>query len=102
MKKYNRILSLVILISCVFGAACNEAKPKTEVIQMRKPSTDSAMKFTVAMVDNKKDPSCGMPVTAGIADTVHYEGKILGFCSVECKEQFLKNPKELVKNAELK
>ncbi|MEJ0083172.1 MAG: hypothetical protein WDM78_19995 [Puia sp.] len=38
--------------------------------------TDSSKPvFTAAMVDNKKDPNCGMPVTAGIADTVHYKGE---------------------------
>ena len=64
---------------------------------------DSAeKKFTVAMVDNKKDPNCGMPVTAGIEDTVHYNGKVYGFCSAECKQAFLKNPSELAKNAVLK
>jgi len=54
------------------------------------------------MVDNKKDPNCGMPVTAGIEDTVHYNGKVYGFCSDECKQAFLKNPVELAKNAVLK
>jgi len=64
---------------------------------------DSAKKkFTAAMVDNKKDPNCGMPVTAGIEDTVHYNGKVYGFCSDECKQAFLKNPAELAKNADLK
>ncbi len=54
------------------------------------------------MVDNKKDPNCGMPVTAGIEDTVHYNGKVYGFCSDECKQAFLKNPAELAKNTVLK
>ncbi len=46
-----------------------------------------SMKF-----DNKKDFVCGMPITAGIADTVHYNGKVYGFCSTGCKDEFLKNP----------
>jgi YHS domain-containing protein len=54
------------------------------------------------MVDNKKDPNCGMPVTAGIMDTVHYKGKVYGFCSDECRDAFLKNPVAMVKAAELK
>ena len=54
------------------------------------------------MVDNKKDPSCGMPVTAGIEDTVHFGGKVYGFCSDECKQQFLKDPNTLAKNVEMK
>jgi YHS domain-containing protein len=54
------------------------------------------------MVDNKKDPTCGMPVTAGISDTAHYENKVLGFCSPECKNEFAKNPKANLAAAELK
>lgn len=43
-------------------------------------------------VDNKRDFACGMPVTAGIADTAVYKGKTYGFCSKECKEEFKKKP----------
>src|SRR5579872_5985866 len=48
--------------------------------------------FKALAFDNKKDLSCGMPLTAGVEDTVHYKGKLYGFCSSECKEEFLKNP----------
>ena len=48
--------------------------------------------FKVLAFDNKKDLACGMPLTAGVEDTVHYKGKLYGFCSTECKEEFLKNP----------
>lgn len=44
-----------------------------------------------AKIDNDKDPVCGMAL-AGYADTVHYEGKIIGFCSARCKNGFKKNP----------
>lgn len=43
-----------------------------------------------------------MPVTAGISDTAHYEKNVLGFCSTECKNEFLKNPKANIAAAELK
>jgi len=92
--------SMILASSLIF--ACNEAKPKTEMVSVPVSSIDSTKKFTAAMVDNKKDPSCGMPVTAGIADTVHYNGKVYGFCSDECKQAFLKDPVAMVKNAELK
>jgi YHS domain-containing protein len=98
-----------LFILCLVFAACNQ-KPQTGMtaaatdssnIMVQKADT-SKPKFTVAMVDNKKDPNCGMPVTAGIADTVHYNGKVYGFCSDECRDAFLKNPVALAKNAELK
>jgi YHS domain-containing protein len=98
----------LILIGCV-ALACNQ-KPQTEKNEAEETRTDTLMtktetanaKYTIAMVDNKKDPNCGMPVTAGIADTVHYNGKVYGFCSEECKEAFLKDPVALAKNADLK
>lgn len=58
--------------------------------------------YDVSLVNNKKDPTCGMPVTAGISDTAHYDNKVLGFCSKECKDEFLKNPKALIAAAEIK
>jgi YHS domain-containing protein len=46
------------------------------------------------MVVNKEDFTCGMPVSAGISDTCHVDGKAYGFCSAECKDEFLKDPKK--------
>jgi YHS domain-containing protein len=54
------------------------------------------------MVNNGKDPVCGMPVTAGISDTAHYQGNVLGFCSPECKAEFVKDPAALIAAAEIK
>jgi YHS domain-containing protein len=43
-----------------------------------------------------------MPVTAGISDTAHYQKNILGFCSPECKAEFLQNPESMLAAAEIK
>jgi YHS domain-containing protein len=98
-----------LLISMMALAACHQNPQSEENADLNVSSdtmvvkTDNSKpKFTAAMVDNKKDPNCGMPVTAGIADTVHYKGKVYGFCSDECRDAFLKNPDALAKNAELK
>ena len=64
-------------------------------------AADSAATYDISLVQNKKDPTCGMPVTAGISDTAHYENKVLGFCSTGCKEEFLKNPKANMAAAEM-
>ena len=91
----------------VIMAACNtQEKPKEET----KPAQDTAASkmqsdvpsIDAKIVDNTKDPACGMPVAAGINDTVRYENKLYGFCSKECKDEFLKNPKEMIAKAELK
>jgi len=77
----------------------NAGKDTTSVMAT---DTTTQKTYDVALVDNKKDPTCGMPTTAGISDTAHYENKVLGFCSSECKAEFLKNPKANIKSAELK
>lgn len=91
MKAFTGLLSLLLL-----AAACNQT---TKPAVTNTPAADTAMKATVtapkyevALVDNKKDPSCGMPVTAGIEDTLHFKGKVLGFCSKECKDAFVATP----------
>ncbi|MEY2587317.1 MAG: hypothetical protein RLY11_1166 [Bacteroidota bacterium] len=80
---------VVVFYALAFTACKNEEKK----VEMPVATTDTA-KFTPAMVVNTKDYSCGMPVTAGISDTCHYEGKAYGFCSTECKNEFLKDPKK--------
>lgn len=90
MKKINTCLSLLLLLT-----SCNNAVP---IAQKPMPRSSAATpdstrnNFTTAMVHNKKDFSCGMPLTAGLEDTCHFKGKAYGFCSKECKEEFLKNP----------
>ena len=66
-------------------------------------ATDTASEKTydVKILDNKKDPTCGMPVTAGVSDTAHYKNKVIGFCDTECKAEFLKNPEANIAAAEL-
>jgi YHS domain-containing protein len=98
----NFLVKGLLLSLVVFIFACNE-KPKVETTTVQPPKSDSVRKkFTADMVDNKKDPSCGMPMSAGIEDTVHYNGKVYGVCSEECKQVFLKNPASLAKNTEMK
>ncbi len=47
--------------------------------------------------DAKKDLVCGMPTSAGVSDTLHYNDKVYGFCSKECKDEFVKNPTSYLK-----
>jgi YHS domain-containing protein len=103
----KKIMGLSLIVGASIFTACGG--PQTEKAEATKDtavtmSTDtaSAKTYAVSLVDNKKDPTCGMPVTAGIGDTAHYDGHVLGFCSAECKAEFLKNPKAGLAAAELK
>jgi YHS domain-containing protein len=107
MKKNSntRLLfsSLVVMTFC-WLIACQTTPPAPA----ESTGTDSTMQsttaasFDVAMVNNGKDPVCGMPVTAGISDTAHFQGNVLGFCSPECKAEFVKDPAALIAAAEIK
>jgi YHS domain-containing protein len=89
----------------MFLLACgNETATATSIIDSTANAVtqDSVISYDISLVDNKKDPTCGMPVTAGISDTAHYDNKVLGFCAAGCKEEFLKNPKANIAAAEMK
>ena len=95
-----------LLIATTIVASCNNQKaPETPTVDTATQAVNmeaDTTSFPVSMVNNKKDPTCGMPVTAGISDTAHYDNKVLGFCAAGCKEEFLKNPKANITAAELK
>jgi YHS domain-containing protein len=73
-------------------ASSPSLEPVKHGTTMQVAVSDSLKKFTAEMVSNKRDFICGMPVTAGIADTAHYKGKVYGFCASECKDEFLQSP----------
>jgi YHS domain-containing protein len=107
MNQMKRIIGLSLVVTASFFAACGsrqneKAEATKDTATSMSTDTASTKTYAVSLVDNKKDPTCGMPVTAGIGDTAHYDGHVLGFCSAECKAEFLKNPKAGLAAAELK
>ena len=104
----KNISGIALLFGTFFFASCgsnnNEqnANALTDTVTVMTNDTTAQKTYDIAMVDNKKDPTCGMPTTAGISDTTHYQNKVIGFCSTECKAEFLKNPKANIASAELK
>ena len=110
MNKTIKMSLGLMAVSCsVFLMACgNESTTTTDTTTSSMDSAvtvaaeDSVISYDISLVNNKKDPTCGMPVTAGISDTAHYDNKVLGFCSAGCKEEFLKNPKANISAAEMK
>ena len=91
----------IFLLAC--GSSHTEQKASAMATDtLNNTAAVSEKKYDIAIVNNKKDPTCGMPVTAGIGDTAHYENKVIGFCSSECKMEFLKNPKATIAAAGIK
>jgi len=104
----KKIISATLLSTILIMTACGNATTpskdmvKSDTIAKTKMDTTTEKTYDIALLDNKKDPTCGMPVTAGVNDTAHYDHKVYGFCSTECKNEFLKNPKANIAAAELK
>jgi YHS domain-containing protein len=88
----NTVIAFAFIINAL---ACSNNKQNAAV--ENKPaemesSMDSHSQFKPEMVVNTTDFACGMPVSAGISDTCHFEDKAYGFCSSECKAEFQKEP----------
>lgn len=89
MKKTAILIGLVLAFAIV---SCNEKK-ETEIHKADDHMMQAASSLNVK-VDNKTDPVCGMETDGHVSDTIQYEGKVYGFCSTGCKEEFVKNPQE--------
>jgi len=94
-----------LLIVSIIIAGCKNQKapeqPAADTTAQAATMEASTPSFPVSMVNNKKDPTCGMPVTAGISDTAHYKDKVIGFCSTACKDEFKKAPEANIAAAEI-
>ena len=85
----------IALFSILISISCSNNKQNTAT-ENKPAEMESSMEnnsqFKPEMVINTTDFACGMPVSAGISDTCHYEEKAYGFCSAECKAEFQKEP----------
>jgi YHS domain-containing protein len=89
MKKISLGLSIAIALAL---SSCNQksAAPKME----EKAAETKMVNIKLDQLASKTDFNCNMTLEEGsIADTASYEGKVYGFCSSECKAEFMKDPK---------
>jgi len=87
------VLFVLLLVQVLF--ACKSRSEVKTSEAAHKDSTTAAkprQPFDGVEFASKMDLACGMLLTAGIQDTAHYKGKVYGFCSKECKTDFLKTP----------
>lgn len=83
------IIITTILIPVIFS--CKENHKEIEVKVADEHSTHATKKLDVEVV-NVIDPVCEMETATHLSDTIHYAGKVYGFCSESCKNEFAKNP----------
>lgn len=91
MKRF--ILVFLVFAFIIFFQSCSKKQEQVKQKTAMEQTTQKA-EFTADMLDIKMC-GCGMDFTkegAHIADTVHYHGKVLGFCSEQCKQAFEKDP----------
>jgi YHS domain-containing protein len=80
------ILAIVLFASC----SSNEKKPE----HLAAPTTTQNSESKLIKIDPKllamqTDTVCGMDLKYGVADTLTADGKIYGFCSSSCKNEFV-------------
>lgn len=94
--KITSATAALLLFSAMISCNSNEkeptpaenAKPKEET-QMPVKNDEPVNKFAGISFASNRDTTCGMPLSAGIADTAMVDGKTYGFCAKECKDEFL-------------
>ena len=85
------IVAMLMLAGCQSKPATTPAEPVTQPPVMK---VAASHKIDISkLVIEKRDPTCGMPVKAGVVDTITVKGKLYGFCAKECKDEFLKTVK---------
>src|SRR5579864_7023491 len=97
----SKSVYMTLFIFCLVAliAGCRGKNSKKALPELPTKSTIAAqpklhfIKIDTALLASKKDLVCYMPLWTGIGDTCTYKGKIYGFCSKDCKDDFLKNPK---------
>ncbi len=90
---------VLFFAAALFIIACgsnSETKTDASATPETTVATDTtASAATPSMTcSNKTCPGCGMELNGKCADTCSYEGKTIGFCSKECKEECMKDPKK--------
>lgn len=92
MNKKHLIAIAVFFVFYACKSSTKEAQEAPVAAVADSLNTTDQELYKNVKFDAKTDLVCGMPVTAGVSDTAHYQEKVYGFCAKECKDEFLKNP----------
>ena len=89
--------SMFLVASLIFMSACQQKKSQVDA-KAEVDSTEDALKdnpLNKLTYDQPTDLICHMEIKKfGVSDTLHYQGKLYGFCSSYCKDTFKKNPEK--------
>ncbi|HWV67865.1 hypothetical protein [Chitinophaga sp.] len=88
MKTYIGLFIITVLAACA-GNSGHETPAQGDSSMA---ATQEEVQYDTSLVINRRDPVCRMPIRAGIYDTAHIKGVVIGFCSTACKDSFLLNP----------
>lgn len=89
MKNFSIIL---LVVGVVLLAACKQHTPPNTTAGQTTTEQPAGEKAPTVVLANTIDPICEMSVDGSVEDTVHYQGKVYGFCSEHCKKEFMEEP----------
>ena len=91
--KTNFILSLIVSL-VMFASSCGRGNKPSH----SEESAEVKIKIDTAKLAMLIDPVCKMSLEQfPVGDTTTYEGKLYGFCSTDCKKEFLQDPQAYLK-----
>lgn len=102
----NRITIVLIAVTAISFAGCknnsgnNNSANTTAAANANaqatvSPETTDSIRhaqLNKLNIANENDPACGMPLLRGFDDTATYKGKLIGFCSKDCRDSFMRKP----------
>ncbi len=86
-----RILLFLVLVSVIRSLLARVFSPTLKMHSRPRFGSDRARERVAGQMI--KDPQCGMYVAADLAITKRLKGKTLHFCSEECRDSFINQPK---------
>ncbi len=89
---------IVLILMVALGVSCSQKKTEPEKGQQQTQQQLEQAKFHLADLSVPICPGCGMAfkTDSEIADTLHYNGKVYGFCSSKCEMAFKENPQKVL------
>ncbi len=93
----NHLIQKILGFFLLLAVSCNQPEHSRKEVMPMPVKTDSVKpELKDLAFGSKTDLVCGMPLKAGVEDTLHYKGNLYGFCAKECKEDFLKDPEKYI------